>query len=174
MESLRFGNDEFAVVVEGLDLVDELQYSQMLLSLEGRGWRIGSEQTESLGVVVPKLVDYCRSGAVRHWGSFADARTPSEVMDRVVSMVVSGTMKHTAPWFWDSSSALYRYVLSSLFDANLGVSCAVVVRGRKHETIVVQARDGNVDSYEVPLTSFDRAIDELAVWYEAVSAEPSA
>lgn len=174
MESFRFGDDEFAVVVEELDLVDDLQYSQMLLCLEGRGWRIGGGQSESLGVVVPKLVDYGRDGAVRHWGSFADAQTPGEVIDRVDSMVISATMKHRSPWFWDSSSALYRYVLSSLFDANLGVSCAVVVRGLKHETIIVQAHDGSVDSFEVPLKNFDRAIDDLAAWYEAVSAQTNA
>lgn len=165
MESLRFGDDEFAIVIEDLQFDDQLQFSQMLLRLEGRDWHIGGEVCESLGVVVPKLIDYYRSGAARHWGSFADVRTPSEVMDRVVSMVFSGT-KHSSPWGWDSSAALHGYVLSSLFDANLGTSCVVGVRGRKHETIIVQAHDGSVDAYQVPLQNLDRAIDDLAAWYE--------
>lgn len=173
MENLRFGDDEFAVVVEEFEFDEQVQYSQMLLRLEGRDWRIGGQESETLGVVVPKLVDYCRNGAVRHWGSFADARTPSDVIDRVVPIVFSDT-KHSGPWVWDSFSALHAYVLSSLFDANLGASCVVVVRGLKHETIIVQAHDDSVDSYEVPLASFDRAIDDLAAWYEAVSAETSA
>lgn len=142
----------------------------MLLRLEGTDWQIGGQEYESLGVVVPKLIGFCRNGAARHWGSFADAKTPVEVMDRVVSMVFSGK-KHSGPWVWDSSSALHGYVLSSLFDANLGARCAVVVRGLRHETIIVKANDGSVGTYEVRLESFDRAIDDLAAWYAALSEE---
>lgn len=163
MQNLRFGNDEFAIVVEDFDPVIPFGYSQLLLRLEGPGWRIGGETHETVGVVVPGLLEFGRNGPLRHWGSFVGALSAEEVIERVESFVFAESGFSRA-WEWEASSALHRYVLSSLFDTNLGASRVVVVRGGKHETIVVKSNDGTVEAHDVPVGSFDAAIAALADW----------
>ncbi len=163
MQNLRFGDEEFAIVVEDFDHSTSFGYSQVLLRLEGPGWRIGGDAYETVGVVVPKLVEFGRDGAARHWGSFAGALSPEDVLARVESWVFADSDFSTT-WEWESSSALHRYVLSSLFDANLGANRVVVVRGGKNETIFVESSDGLVVAHDVPIGSFDAAIAALADW----------
>ena len=64
MENLRFGGDDFAIVVEGFEPSSPVGDSQMFLRLEGQGWRIGGEARESFSVVVPKLVESGRTDLV--------------------------------------------------------------------------------------------------------------
>lgn len=163
MKNLRFGNDEFAIVVEDFDPVTPFGYSQLLLRLEGPGWRIGGDAYETVGVIVPKLVEFGRTGAIRHWGSFAGALSAEGVMERVESFVFAESDSPSA-WEWEASSALHRYVLSSLFDTNLGTARAVAVRSGKHETIVVKSNDGTIEAHGVPASTFDAAIAALSDW----------
>lgn len=164
----RFGGSRFQIVVQDFDRSDPVGDSQLFLTLEGPGWRLGGESAESFGVVVPKLIAFGRNGASRHWGSFAGMQTPDEVMNRLVDYVFPPGIEPSGPWHWDTSSALFEYVLSARFDGNLGVRCVAAVRGQKNETIIIQADDGDVQAHEVSVGSFDRAISELSKWARAV------
>lgn len=163
-----FGDSQFRIVVEGFERSARVGDSQMFLWLEGPGWRVGGEDYESFGVVVPKLVAFGRNGAARHWGAFDRARTPSDVIERVTSYVFPPGIEPSGPWHWEISSALFCYVLSGLFDSNLGEHCVVAVRGRRHETIIVQSKAGAVQAHDVPVKSFDRAIDGLCEWMQTL------
>lgn len=163
MRNSRFGNYEFAIVVEDFDPLTPFGDSQLLLGLEGPGWRIGGDAYETVGVIVPNLVEFGRTGAIRHWGSFAGALSAEGVMARVESFVFAESGSRRA-WGWEASSALHRYVLSSLFDANLGTARVVAVRSRKYETIVVKSYDGTVEAHNVPVSTFDAAIAALSDW----------
>lgn len=170
MRDMRFGDNNFWIVLEGVDHRVPDGDSQILLRFEGQGWRVGGEDYESFGVVVPKIISFGRNGAARHWGAFVGARTATEVIERVTSYVFPPGVDSLTPWHWDISSALFAYVFSALFDANLGARCVLVVRGQRHETIIVQSEDGAVQTHDVPVNSFDHAIDELSEWLHAVEA----
>jgi hypothetical protein len=166
MEKIQFGDSRFRIVVEEFEIWDPIAHSPLLLTIQGSDWSVGGEY-ESFGVVVPGLVEFGRNGAARHWGAFVGLHTPDEVIDRVASYAFTGG-NHSEPRYWDISSAMLRYALNYIFTANLGVDCAVVVNSSQQETFIVRTNDGVVRAYDVPLKSFKRAIDELAVWKTAI------
>jgi hypothetical protein len=167
MGQVVFGRSAFRIVVEDFEPFETIGDSQLIFRFEGVDWSVGGSQFESLGVVVPKVINFARSGTVRHWGAFVGQRTPEAVINTVISHVFPPGVD-CGPRRSDISSALFRYALSALFDANLGADCVVSVRGLRDETIIVRSLDGVVEAHQVPTEYFDRAIDELEVWYEMI------
>jgi hypothetical protein len=155
------------IVLEDFEAVEPIGHSPLRFRFEGDDWSVGSSQFESLGVVVPKVIEFARNGSARHWGPFAGRYTPEGVINTVTSHVLPPG-GDSDPRSLDISAALHRYVLSALFEANLGADCVVSVRGGRYETIIVRSLDGVVEAHQVSIKNFDRAVYELEVWYETV------
>lgn len=166
---MRFGQSEFRIVVEDFEASEPIGDAQIRLRFDGVNWSVGGGGYESLGVVVPKLIAFARNGAARHWGAFVGLHTAEDVIDTVTDHVFPPGAD-SGPRRWDIAAALFGYVLSALFDANLGTDCVVSIRGIRDETIVVRSKNGAVEAHEVTIKNFDRAIEELAAWYAKIVA----
>jgi hypothetical protein len=167
MGQVEFGRSAFRIVLEDFEASETIGDSQLIFRFEGVNWSVGGSQFESLGVVVPKVINFARRGTARHWGAFVGQLTPEAVINTVISHVFPPGVD-SGPQRSDISSALFRYALSALFDANLGADCVVSVRGLRDESIIVRSLDGVVEAHEVSIEDFDRAIDELEVWYTTI------
>lgn len=167
----EFGRLNFRVIVEDFAPTQPWAHSQLRLKFVGDNWELGGEREESVGVVVPRVIEFGRSGAVRHWAPFADVVTPEEVVDRVDSYAFGPSPPLEGLRRWDVSSAFARYSLSALFDFNLGVESAVCVRGVKSETFIVRRGNMGVSSYDVSIKAFESAVEGLAGWYDSASAQ---
>ena len=172
MGEVSLGQAEFWSVVGDFDASVPIGDAQIRLRFGGVEWSVGGGDYESLGVVVPRVIAFARNGAARHWAAFVGLHTAEEVIDTVTNHVFPPGMD-SGPRRWDVASALLAYVLSALFDANLGTDCVVGVRGARDETIIVRSKNGAVEAHEVTIKNFDRAIEELAAWYATIDPRPN-
>jgi hypothetical protein len=170
MKTHQFGAAAFSIDVEDVDSRASLSaHDQIRIRLFGHGWSLGGGADESFGVAIPRLIEFARSSGQRHWGPFAGLESNEAVVRRVMEYGYgspTGTRSLLHPW--DVASALAAYALSALFDSNLGVEVAVLVRGTGVETLIAEVSPGSTVVAEIPALAFDKAIDQLAAWMDQI------
>lgn len=166
----KFGGREFSVVIDDHDLpVPFGSHAPMHIGFAGEGWAIGGTDDETFGAVVPRLLTFGQAPRVRHWAAFIGLDSYEEVLQRVIRYgYARPTPVRSSLHPWDTSSAFTAYCLSALFDGNLGVGAAVMIRGGRTGTLIVQENSGDIRIVEVPVKQFDRAVADLDVWSTAV------